>query len=334
MQTIVYRTKTEGTITMNIDISQQVQILRDKYSKEASFEIKTAGVWKLYAGNTIDNIDLKIPILEGEEPGIFPLDVSTSARSYFKLITPDKEIFLAEKHLPMAGGYNFRDMGGFKTDSGKYVKWGKLFRADELSGLTDEDINYLSAIPITSIVDFRAISETRRSRDKLPSSVRFLHPLPITPGNLSSEGIQANLLKTNINIHMKQMNRLLVSEAACVKAYRIFFTIIQNSLSAPLIFHCSAGKDRTGMAAALLLFALGVDEETIKQDYLSSKIYLADKYDAFIAKYPKAEPIFTVKRTFIQAGINQIKREHGTIENFLTKTLRVDIEKIRQMYLE
>ena len=88
------------------------------------------------------------------------------------------------------------------------------------------------------------------------------------------------------------------------------------------------------MAAALVLYALGVDEETIMQDYLSSKIYLSDKYDAFIAKYPRAEPIFTAKRMFLQAGINQIKRDYGTIMNFLTKELKVDLIKMRRLYLD
>ena len=88
------------------------------------------------------------------------------------------------------------------------------------------------------------------------------------------------------------------------------------------------------MAAALVLLSLGVDEETVMEDYLTSKIYLSDKYDAFIAKYPRAESIFTVKRMFLQAGINQIKRDHGSILNFLTKVLKVDIVRMRRLYLE
>lgn len=311
-----------------------VEILRDKHTKAACLKIDINKPWTIYAGDSIDTIDLTTPILKGKGNGVFPLDVSTSVRSYFRLNIDKQSIILADKHLPMAGGYNFRDMGGFKTLDSRRVKWGKLFRADELSNLTEEDVTYLGSIPITSIIDFRAISETRRSPDRYPSTVRFIHPLSITPGNLSSEGIQANLLKTNINIHMKQMNRLLVSEPACVKSFKAFFTIIQNRLSAPLIFHCSAGKDRTGMAAFLLLVALGVDEEVAKEDYLASKIYLADKYDAFIARYPKAEPLFTVKRQFIHAGISQMKKDNGSIENFLTRKLHVNIDKLRDMYLD
>ena len=315
-------------------VIQKVHIIRDKKTRATSLNIEIEGYWELYAGTSFDSIDKTTPILTGNGSGVFPLNVNKSIRIYFELITDNGTLLLAERHLPMVGGYNFRDLGGFRTKEGRYTKWGKLFRADELSGLTKEDLEYLSSIPITSVIDFRAQSEVKRSPDKLPHTVRFTYPIAITPGNLSSEGIQANLLSTNIDTQMKYMNRLLVSDPPCVRAFRIFFAIVQNNLSAPLIFHCSAGKDRTGMAAALVLYSLGVDEQTIMEDYLASKIYLSDKYDAFIAKYPRAESIFTVKKMFLQAGINQIKRDHGSVMNYLTKELKVDIVKMRRLYLE
>lgn len=315
-------------------VIQKVYIVRDKKTKATSLNIELEGYWELYAGTSFESIDKTTPIITGKGSGIFPLNVDKSIRFYFELVTDKGTLLLAERHLPMVGGYNFRDLGGFKTKEGRYTKWGKLFRADELSNLTEDDLKYLSSIPITSVIDFRAQSEVKRSPDKLPHTVRFTYPIAITPGNLSSEGIQANLLSTNIDTQMKYMNRLLVSDPPCVRAFRIFFAIVQNNLSAPLIFHCSAGKDRTGMAAALVLYSLGVDEQTIMEDYLSSKIYLSDKYDAFIAKYPRAESIFTVKKMFLQAGINQIKRDHGTVMDYLTKVLKVDIVKMRRLYLE
>jgi len=315
-------------------IIRDAQIIRDKYTKAATLSLEVDGDWILYAGLSTETINRSIPLLSGSGGGIFPLNVSTSLRLYFELVVGEEKMIFTEKHLPMTGGYNFRDLGGIRTKEGRYTKWGKLFRADELSNLTEDDLKYLSSIPITSVIDFRAQSETKRSPDKLPHTVHFTYPIAITPGNLSTEGVQANLLKTNIDSHMKHMNRLLVSDPVCVRAFRIFFAIVQNNLSAPLIFHCSAGKDRAGMAAALVLFSLGVDEETVMGDYLMSKIYLSDKYAAFIAKYPRAESIFTVKRMFLQAGINQIKRDHGSIMNFLTKELKVDIVRMRRLYLE
>lgn len=318
----------------NSNIIFHAAILRDKYTKEASLEVKTRGSWQLFVGSSPYKINRSKPILKGKGSGIFRLNVSTSFRNYFEFVCENKSVIIAERLLPIAGGYNFRDLGGIKAADGKTTKWGKLFRADELTHLTESDRIYLSSIPITSVIDFRSTIEMRRSPDKLPSSVKFSYPLTITPGNLTNEGIQANLLKTNIDIHMRQMNRSLISDPACVNAYRKFFNIIQKRLSAPIAFHCTAGKDRTGMASALLLYALGVEEKVIMSDYMASKDYIAEKYETFIAKFPRAASLFTVKRSFINAGYDQIIKEYGSADVFLTDVLNVNIEKLREMYLE
>ena len=132
---------------------------------------------------------------------------------------------------------------------------------------------------------------------------------------------------------MMEINVLLVSDSANIKRYKDYFALLQNEKDVPLLFHCSAGKDRTGMAAALTLFALGVDEETIMNDYLSSNIYLGDKYREYIAKYPALRSLFEVKSEYIQAGIKWMKQEYGTVENYLKKVLNVDISKMKEMYL-
>ena len=232
----------EGKSRVSMDkVVQEAQIIRNKYTKEASLILNVKGSWSLYAGHAVENINDSAPILTGNGGGTFPLTVSTSIRIYFILETETKRILLAERHLPMEGGYNFRDLGGFKTKEGRYTKWGKLFRADELSNLTESDLKYLTSIPITSVIDFRAQAETRRSPDKLPPTVQFTYPIAITPGNLSTEGIQANLLKTNIDSHMKHMNRLLVSDPACVRSFRLLFFIVRQVKTAPewlLLWYC------------------------------------------------------------------------------------------------
>lgn len=317
-----------------IAIDSEAKILRDKFTKKARLDIITHGVWRLYAGTSMTNIDLATPVLEGEGSGVFPIDVDFLSRLYFKLVIPnDGHVVLSESQLPMEGGYNFRDLGGIPTKDGQRVKWGLLFRADDMSDLSDSDLAYLETIPLTSVIDFRAIAETRRTPDRLPAGVRFTYPISISRMNLTTEGVQSKLEESNMDMYMKSMYRQLVSDTVCVKAYRTFFKILQHRLSAPVVFHCSAGKDRTGMAAALILYALGVDEKIIMEDYLASRIYLADKYQSVITRYPRAEAMFTVKRPFLQAGINQIKREYGSVEVFLSNILNVNIEKMRDMYL-
>lgn len=132
---------------------------------------------------------------------------------------------------------------------------------------------------------------------------------------------------------MMEMNILLVTDPDCINRYKKFFELLQNKSNTPLLFHCSAGKDRTGMGAALILSALGVDEQTIMKDYLLSNIYLANKYSKMKAANPNLSSLFEVKPEFLQAGLDKIKNDHGNVENFLTKMLNIDIAKMREMYL-
>lgn len=315
------------------DISGVARIVRDKQSKAASLSIEVPGKWTLYAGPSVETIDFSRPLLEGDGAGTFPLAVSDSVRSYFQLITEKGKAILAERHLPMTGGYNFRDLGGFKTTDGRYVKWGKIIRSDDLYHLTEADLTYLASLPLISVVDFRAEAEVSQAPDKLPATTTGHYPYSITPGNLTASMDLSSLSSNKGDSVMMEINIMLVSDTASIKRYTDYFTLLQNEKDIPLLFHCSAGKDRTGMAAALTLFALGVDEETIMKDYLSSNVYLGDKYREYIAKYPALRSLFEVKSEYIQAGIEWVKKEYGTVENYLGKVLHVDTEKLKVMYL-
>lgn len=107
------------------DLSGKASVITDKETKSASLEITIGGNWELYTGTSVETINFSNPILTGNGNGNFPIDVNDSIRSYFFLKTNIGTAILAERHLPMTGGYNFRDLGGFKTKEGKYVKWEK-----------------------------------------------------------------------------------------------------------------------------------------------------------------------------------------------------------------
>lgn len=317
------------------DISKDVTIIREKSTKDASVQIYTKGVWKLYAGLSADKIDMEHPIAQGMDSGTFPLNVPDSVRSYFVIETEEGKAIVSDRHLPMTGGYNFRDLGGYITTEGKYVKWGKVFRSDDLHSLTDADLRYLSSIPLVSIVDFRSEEEMNEQPDLNPASVKQNYKYSINPGNLMG-AVKAdleNLTEMKADTLMMGMNELLVSDSASISQYKKFFALLQNDEDVPLMFHCSAGKDRTGMGAALFLSALGVDEQTILQDYMLSNSYLANKYAKYKAMNPALSSLFTVKPEFIQAGLSRIKKDHGSVENYLTNMLGVDISKMKEKYL-
>lgn len=318
------------------DISEDITIIREKATKNASIKIYTDGNWALYSGPSVDEIDFTQPVAQGIDSGTFPLDITNASPSYFEIVTQKGTAIAGNRHLPMTGGYNFRDMGGYENAEGKHVKWGKIFRSDDLHNLTDADLEYLAAIPLTSIVDFRSQEEVKAAADRNPSSVKTNYPYSINPGNLlDTAKLDLNNITTEqADQFMMDMNVLLVTDSVCVNRYKEFFALLQNDKDVPLMFHCSAGKDRTGMAAALFLSALGVDEQTIMKDYLASNIYLANKYDSLKSENPALKSMFEVKPQFLQAGLDRIKKDHGSVENYLTKVLHVDIEKMKEKYLD
>ncbi len=244
-----------------------------------------------------------------------------------------------ERHLPMEGGYNFRDLGGFSGAGGKHVVWRQLFRTDGLNTLTEADLACLAAIPVITVVDFRTAEENERSPDILPPSVKNVVHLPIAPGYMSERAVKKLEDYASPDDFMFEMYRDLALDAAITASYRQFFAVIQagrdgrSGDTLPLIFHCSAGKDRTGFAAALILHALGVDREAILADYEASNGYLRDKYATVIAAKPHLKGLFTVKKAFLTEAFRLVESAYGSLEAYLETVLDVDIAALRRRFL-
>lgn len=319
------------------DISGMAEIERDARTKKATLRVDMPDKWKLYAGNRVRTIDLSRPILEGQGRGTHALQVADSTRSYFQLETEEGKALFAERRLPMEGGYNFRDLGGYRTTDGKFTKWGRVFRSDDLHTLTDADLNYLSSIPVITIVDFRSKEEIQEAPDREVPSAHNNYAYSISPGNLTSSSDSAAfdlsaLQSMDMDSMMMAINIQLVTDPESIRMYKRFFSLLLENRG-PLLFHCTAGKDRTGMAAALFLLGLGVDEETVMNDYLLSNEFIREKFAPLVARYPSFAPLAGVNARYLQAGLDRIKSDHGTVENYLKEALNVDIEKLRQTYL-
>ncbi len=310
-----------------MSIHKQPYITRKSASAEAYLVVRTPAPWRLFVGLSPDSIDYAHPVLEGEDAGRVVLPASLSQRQYFAFESGEVNIILAEQKLPLEGGYNFRDLGGARSQDGGQVVWGKLFRADDMVDLRPHDLHYLASIPIVSIVDFRTVEEAEWAPDKLPEGVRNVYPYHIVPGGIDSLALQ-NLKKGgNVAAYMQDIYRELVVNPAIVKNYASFFKLVVEADKLPLLFHCSAGKDRTGWAAAMLYFALGVSKEDIMADYMLSADYIA-------GKYPDGNERFTVKPEYLEAAVDQAERGFGSMENYLTQALKLDLAALRKQFLE
>ena len=316
------------------DLSASFLVERNKTDKVYTLNIEGSGHWQVFAGESLDSIDLNTVIIEGDGSKEVNLtSFPSNKRIYFQYVLENSvEIITSERLLPMEGAYNVRDAGGYKTADGKTVKWGKVFRSGDLNQLTNTDKAYLENIGIKTIVDFRTSLEKSTAPDTSLATVVNRLEYPIDTGNVI-DMVQIALQTVEEN---KQVlidgNKLFVTDFQDV--YKNFFAALMDENNPPLLFHCSAGKDRAGFATALFLSALGVDKETVIEDYLLSGIYVEEKYASTVSLAPNLAPLFTVYREYIEAAFDTIDEKYGGIESYLKNELGVDLELMKTIYTE
>jgi protein-tyrosine phosphatase len=232
--------------------------------------------------------------------------------------------------LSIEGADNVRDLGGYRAAQGKTVRWDKVLRAGELNKLSPADVSLFEGLGLKTIVDFRGESEKVEAPDVPIATVQNTIYLPIDVGDLLD-------IRNFVRAPLEQNALILVDGNSHFVTdyqdqYREFFRILMNDANLPLLFHCTAGKDRAGFAAALFLSSLGVDRETIIADYQLSGEYVKEKYASYVQRMPNLAPIFETRREYISAAFETIDSQYGGIDNYLTKDLGVDLKKMRAIY--
>jgi protein-tyrosine phosphatase len=254
------------------------------------------------------------------------------------------------RRLPFSGAKNFRDLGGYKTADGKMIRWGVLYRSDGLHRLTDDDLEYLSTLSLDRIIDFRAEQESQREPDRLPVGTG-IHPvaIPILDSSTkiwinSREETVENL--KNVDPAQSMIKTYVELAARFTPEMRQFMGELLNSNGRPLLFHCTAGKDRTGFAAAITLRILGVPYETVMEDYLLTDQYFFSSYKWSLALMrllkgkrfvEKVKGFMAAHPSYLSAAFETIDREHGSFENYVRDGLGLsekDIEQFKMLYLE
>ena len=241
--------------------------------------------------------------------------------------------------LTLEGATNFRDLGGYETACGQRVCRGRLFRSDGLHRLSRADGKVLAALGIEEALDLRYGPERAGEPARLPAAVASVHiGLAGAPG--------ASLLET-LNLggvtSAKAAKRwLTASYADYPRLYAPACRAILGRLIAeeapPLLFHCTAGKDRTGFAAAVVLEALGVPRGTIMEDYLLTNRHW-DRGDREPEGLPREiyEPVFSARKEYLNASWAALDRDHGSLEAWLATAVGFGAEdraRLRAAMLE
>lgn len=247
--------------------------------------------------------------------------------------------------VALAGAVNFRDLGGYTTTDGRRVKTGKIYRSDNLSALSADDWQRLRQLGLGLVVDFRSRDEIAATPPGIPADIALLE-LPMGIAGVDIEDLRKRVASGDFetielpnsysNIAFHQTDPL-----------REWFRVLLNDTPSTAVFHCTSGKDRTGLAALLLLSALGVSEKDALDDFEASNQFLAPGIAKTVARVraqpqfkgstAKLEALLGVRREQMAQTLADIRERYGSVDRYLEQALGVDAARrqaLRQRYLD
>jgi protein-tyrosine phosphatase len=250
------------------------------------------------------------------------------------VVTPVPASGIAGRRVvPLEGGVNFRDLGGYPTVDGGRVRWGLAFRSGALHRLTAADVAILSRLGLRVVYDLRTDPECDLAPSVLLDGVRF-ERLAIGGDAARTRELTAPVLEGRpADIASDFLERLYPAMAeAAAPSFGRLLTRLAEPGGLPALFHCAAGKDRTGLSAVLLLSVLGVDEAAILDDYqLSAELYTARQMDKVRLKLGASgvdlegyHNVYGAPRHAMATLLATLRERHGGVETFLEDEAGVD----------
>lgn len=249
--------------------------------------------------------------------------------------------------------FNTRDLCDLKTNDGLYVKENRLIRSGSLHKLSPKDIETLKQSNLKVVVDFRSEYEFLNKPDIKIDGVKYINLPALAKYKVAKKKnfshADANLLylvdkkQGGKTLLMNTYKSLFTTEVG-LNAYKEFFKVLQENKEGAVLWHCSQGKDRAGMATFLVLYALGVPIEECINDYLYTNIAMEKKIEELTpivlrlsnndtSLLPLLKEVFSADLSYLNASLDVIKEAHGSIENLLINVLNVDIDKLKSNYL-
>jgi protein-tyrosine phosphatase len=249
-------------------------------------------------------------------------------------------VIAGERNLGLLGPCNFRDLGGYRGAGGARIRWGTVFRSDTLS-LQDADLEVFAALGIRAVYDLRSDRERETMPNRLPDGADLVELVALISEDSAPPSIEA--LQADGESFLAVIYKHMLERSAV--GFGRILSGLADSARLPAVFHCAAGKDRTGMVAGLLLSVLGVDENDILDDYeLTSRYRKTERIAATKARLENeysvpAEVVAGILRTprwAMESALAELRDRYGGVEGYLTGPARVDAsvpERLRQLLL-
>ncbi|HIW88922.1 MAG TPA: tyrosine-protein phosphatase [Candidatus Ligilactobacillus excrementipullorum] len=257
-----------------------------------------------------------------------------------------------KRMLAVKFGVNFREMGGYPTKTGQLTRWRKLLRSGNLGELTDQDVNYLQDYGLKYIVDLRSESESGYFPDKVPAGAQYynLSVYPFASSLFQNLGVAGSmkLHSQDLSFVDESYAQMLADPHAQHVFRNLFQLLLQNDqVDESLVFHCAAGKDRTGVGGFLILNALQVKPDAILKDYLLTNLYYSnasvDMINGILTDDDQDSLANALNSNLAVASENFDVLYHtanaisGSVENYLQDKMKLsdrDLEKLNRLYLQ
>ena len=261
-------------------------------------------------------------------------------RHYYTLLFNDKyRVRVATRNVNVPNVQNFRDLGGYPVYARhKQVRWGMLYRSAQIDLAQPATRDKLNNLGIRTLIDLRDTSEySRTASDTLPGQPRVVH-IPIHAGNLADilTGIDRESIQSDTVYRIvERINRHIVAVHA--SDFRRIFDILLDEDNYPAVIYCTTGKGRTGIAAALLLSALGVNDEDIMDDYrLSNRYFDIPAATSYAYQLPTRSQealttVYSAREGFLDAAKDEIEHAYGSVDDYLRRAVGLEKEDLKQL---
>ena len=299
------------------------------------------GEVKVFASTDPDHIPEHKPVARANitDQWMTVINDNPAKRYYYTLLFNDRyRVRVASRNVNVPGVQNFRDIGGYPVYARhKQVRWGMLYRSAQIDPSQPATLDKLKQLGIRTVIDLRDPSEYPHPAAPAPDSLHVVH-IPIPAGRLADllTDIDEERVRTDtIARIVERVNRHIV--AANAPAFRRMFDILLDRDNYPVVIHCYSGKGRTSIASALVLSALGVNDDDIMADYrLNSHWFniskaISNVYDLPVRSQDALVTVFSARENFLNAAKDEIERTYGSVEDYLSQAVGLEKDELREL---